>query len=120
MTDQHRYTARPIDPDMERAALERAQQAAADSETAAAWYAAHSSVEKERDQYGREADRLRRDWTTMRDRAEQAEAVVARVREAAAWICRNYPGLTTANERLAAALDQPAATQATDGPKEQP
>lgn len=32
-----------------------------------------AGAERERDSYGREADRLRRDWTTMRDRAEQAE-----------------------------------------------
>jgi hypothetical protein len=34
----------------------------------------------ERDWLGREADRLRRDWVTMRDRAEQAEADLAEAR----------------------------------------
>lgn len=37
-------------------------------------------VEAERDSLGRETDRLRRDWTTMRDRAERAAAAIARVR----------------------------------------
>ena len=50
------------------------------------------------------------DWERERKRAEKAEAALAHAREAAAWIRRNYPGLTTANERLAAALDtEPAA-----------
>ncbi|MCX5522228.1 hypothetical protein OG342_05015 [Streptomyces bobili] len=39
---QHAFTARPVDPDTERAATERAVQAAADSEKSAAWFAAHS------------------------------------------------------------------------------
>jgi RNA 3'-terminal phosphate cyclase len=49
-------------------------------------------------------------------RAERAEAALARVREAARWIRRNYPGLTHVNDQLTAALDEPtpAATQATD------
>lgn len=56
---------------------------------------------------------------TLVDRAKQAaraEAAIERVREVALWTRRNYPGLTHVNERLAAALDQPApaATQATD------
>lgn len=46
-----------------------------------------------------------------------------RAREAAAWIRHNYPALTHANDRLTAALEQPApsptATQATDT-QEQP
>jgi hypothetical protein len=55
-------------------------------------------------------------------RAERAEAVLDRAREAATWIRRNYPALTHVNDRLAAAIDEPAtgpaATQATDEPKE--
>lgn len=39
---QHRITAHPVTPEMERAATERARQAAADSERAAAWIAAQS------------------------------------------------------------------------------
>lgn len=39
---QHTFTARPVDPETERAATERAIQAAADSEKSAAWFAAHS------------------------------------------------------------------------------
>lgn len=38
-----RFTARPVTPEIERAATERAQQAAEDSERAAAWMAQHSS-----------------------------------------------------------------------------
>lgn len=39
----HRFTALPVDPDAERAATERAVKAAADSERAAEWVAAHST-----------------------------------------------------------------------------
>ncbi|MFM9629398.1 hypothetical protein ACKI10_17445 [Streptomyces galilaeus] len=39
---QHTLAARPVDPETERAATDRAAQAAADSEKAAAWFAAHS------------------------------------------------------------------------------
>lgn len=39
---QHAFTARPVDPETERAATDRAAQAAADSEKSAAWFAAHS------------------------------------------------------------------------------
>jgi hypothetical protein len=53
------------------------------------------------------------------DERNQLRATLARAREAAAWIRRNYPALTQANGRLTAALEQPAArptaTQATDG-----
>jgi hypothetical protein len=53
-------------------------------------------------------------------RGDRAEAAIARAREAATWIRRNYPALTHVNDRLAAALDQPtpgpATTQATDAP----
>jgi hypothetical protein len=48
------------------------------------------------------------------ERAERAEAVVARVREEAQWLRRNYPGLTQLHSRLDAALDPPA-PNATDG-----
>lgn len=41
-----------------------------------------AQVEAERDMLGRETDRLRKDWVEMRDRAEQAEANIAGVREA--------------------------------------
>ncbi|MET9465827.1 hypothetical protein ABZY44_13670 [Streptomyces sp. NPDC006544] len=34
----------------------------------------------ERDMHGREADRLRKDWVTMRARAEQAEATIERMK----------------------------------------
>lgn len=39
-----RFTARPVTPEMERAATERARQAAADSERSAAWFAANGGV----------------------------------------------------------------------------
>lgn len=40
-------------------------------------------------------------------RAARAEAALARVREVTQWMRRNYPGLTQASSRLAAALDGP-------------
>ena len=56
------------------------------------------------------------------ERREHAEAALDQAREAAAWIRRNYPALTHANDRLTAALAEPAAgpaaTQATDTAKE--
>lgn len=42
---------------------------------------AMQQLRAERDMLGREADRLRRDWVAMHDRAEQAEAAIARVRD---------------------------------------
>jgi hypothetical protein len=39
---RHRFTARPVDPELERAATERAVQAAEESARAAAWIDAHS------------------------------------------------------------------------------
>ncbi|MFM9616816.1 hypothetical protein ACKI14_02500 [Streptomyces turgidiscabies] len=41
---RHRFTAHPVTPEMERAATERARQAAADSERSAAWFAATGGV----------------------------------------------------------------------------
>lgn len=61
-----------------------------------------NNLTKERDSLGREADRLRSDWTAMRERAERAEAVIARVQA----LADEYPaGLDTA--LIHAALDQP-------------
>jgi hypothetical protein len=76
-----------------------------------------------------EAGEAQRQLATAREalasattRAARAEAALARAREEAAWIRHNYPALTHANDRLTTALDQPppgpAATQATDDPKE--
>jgi hypothetical protein len=186
MTDQPsrpRFTVAPVDPEAERAATDRARQAAEESARAAAWTAAHSTPETDP---ARLRERLERAHTEaaqlsgqigdlkreLADRDEQLAALrtVARgycphcgrgdagptaeqweqmrrerdginrmyltamgdlgiainrldhIRDAATWIRRNYPGLTHVNDRLAAALDEPApgpaATQATDEPKE--
>lgn len=70
----------------------------------------------ERDMLGRETDRLRRDWTTLRTRCEQAEAALARMHALRrAWRTQGAPRLGTSiarewDKRLAeldAALGQP-------------
>jgi chromosome segregation ATPase len=43
-----------------------------------------------------------------RPELENAEAAIARVREEAHWLRRNYPGLTQLHSRLDAALQPPA------------
>jgi hypothetical protein len=77
------FTAHPVTPDMEAAATARAVQAAEDSERAAAWSTKHCAPDARTDQlqqrihelesHARDANRLRTDWTAMRNRAETAE-----------------------------------------------
>jgi hypothetical protein len=60
------------------------------------------------------------DWEQQKQRAEHAEAVIARAREVATWIRRNYPALTHVNDRFAAALAEaptPGAAEATETEK---
>lgn len=104
----HRITAAPVDPEAERLATQRAEeqarwsaQAAADMERITAsgenladepddWcFDIHGRVQLIQDQQQRiheleslasDTDRLRRDWTEMRNRAEKAEALLEEVR----------------------------------------
>jgi hypothetical protein len=76
------------------------------------------------EQMRRERDGINRMYLTAMGDLGIAINRLDHIRDAATWIRRNYPGLTHVNDRLAAALDEPspgpAATQATDHPKEQP
>ncbi|MFF9124379.1 hypothetical protein ACF09J_13895 [Streptomyces sp. NPDC014889] len=48
---------------------------------------------------------LKRRTTTLRERAERAEAAIERVRDTATWFRHHHPGLIHLRERLDAALD---------------
>lgn len=69
------------------------------------------------DRYAEVVGEMNERLVHLEQRAGRAEDALTRVREAAAWTRRNYPGLTSVNDRLATALNEPApaATQAADG-----
>lgn len=68
--------------------------------------------EAERARYEKEAVAATQHVLELKAELADAQVALASVREAAAWIRRNYPALTHANDRLAAALDEPPAHDA--------